>query len=93
MSARASAALRWAQRAFGLWLGLVASAAHACPVCFSAKDEASRQAFFDTTVFLTLLPLAMIGGVIYWIARRSRQLEAEPPEPEAPDAQPGPAAR
>jgi hypothetical protein len=49
----------------------------ACPVCFSAKDEAQRQAFFDTTIFLTLLPLALIGGIAYWIFKRSVSLAAE----------------
>jgi len=63
--------------AVALVVGLGASTAYACPVCFSAKDEAQRQAFFDTTIFLTLLPLVLIGGVIYWVARRSRQLDAE----------------
>jgi hypothetical protein len=70
-----------------------AAVAHACPVCFSAKDEAQRQAFFDTTIFLTLLPLALIGGFIYWAARRVRRLDAEPPEPEAPGVEPERAGR
>jgi hypothetical protein len=70
-----------------------AGAAHACPVCFSAKDEAQRQAFFDTTIFLTLLPLVLIGGFIYWVARRVRRLEAEQSPREAPGATPGRAGR
>lgn len=89
-AARASV---WALRALGLCLGSLASVASACPVCFSAKDEAQRQAFFDTTVFLTLLPLALVGGVIYWIARRARTLDLEQPEAEAPGAQPEPRPR
>jgi hypothetical protein len=84
---------RWALRALAFALCATASVAQACPVCFSAKDEAQRQAFFDTTIFLTLLPLAMIGGVIYWVGRRSRQLEAEQGEVEARDGRQGPLAR
>lgn len=75
------------QCAFGLVLGLSAGVAQACPVCFSAKDEAQRQAFFDTTIFLTLLPLAMIAGIVYWVARRSRELAAEE-QPEPVEQQP-----
>jgi hypothetical protein len=80
-------------RALGLMLGFIAGVAHACPVCFSAKDEAQRQALFDTTIFLTLLPLALIGGFIYWVARRVRRLDGEQPADEAPGAARGPAAR
>jgi hypothetical protein len=82
-----------ALRAFALACGLSASLARACPVCFSAKDEAQRQAFFDTTIFLTLLPLVVIGGFIYWVARRIRRLDAESSEREGRGAAPGPTAR
>ena len=77
-----------AKQAVALVVGLGASTAYACPVCFSAKDEAQRQAFFDTTIFLTLLPLVLIGAVIFWVARRSRQLDAEVEaerQPRAPE--------
>jgi hypothetical protein len=52
---------------------LVPEAAHACPVCFDASDE-NRQAFLATTVFLSLLPLGMVGGVGLWMRRRVKQL-------------------
>ncbi len=48
-----------------LWSG----AAHACAVCVTASER-SRLAFFVTTIFLTLLPLALIGAGLYWLARR-----------------------
>ena len=54
---------------------LVPEAAHACPVCFDASDE-NRQAFLATTVFLSLLPLGMVGGVGLWMRRRVNQLGA-----------------
>jgi hypothetical protein len=47
----------------------------ACPVCFNAKDDAARVAFLATTVFLTALPLLLIGGVISWLARRAAEAE------------------
>ena len=53
------------------------SIAHACPVCFSVKNEGARVAFLATTIFMTALPLVMIGGLIYWFAVRSVELAKE----------------
>jgi hypothetical protein len=61
------------------------SLAYACPVCFNAKDEAGRVAFLGTTLFLTALPLILIGGVIYWVVSRSAAADvAEPPPASEP---------
>ena len=46
-----------------LW---ISGNAEACPVCFSAK-EGTRAAFIGTTIFLSLLPLWMIGGIALWL--------------------------
>ena len=46
---------------------------HACAVCFEANDK-NRAAFFATTIFLSLLPLGMIGGSYLWLRRRARDL-------------------
>ena len=51
-------------------------AASACAVCFSGSDE-SRLAFILTTALLSGLPLAMIGGAVYWVSRRARRREIE----------------
>lgn len=62
-------------RFLALWTILIVNTpwvAYACPVCFSAKDEANRLAFLGTTVFLTGLPIALIGGFAYWALRRLR---------------------
>ncbi|MEO0604924.1 MAG: hypothetical protein AAF211_26060 [Myxococcota bacterium] len=45
------------------------SLALACSVCFDATDE-NRQAFFDATVLLTMLPLLIIGSGVYWIYKQ-----------------------
>jgi hypothetical protein len=60
------AALVWAPRV-----------GHACGVCFTGREDDARIAFIGTTVLLTLLPLAMIGGVTWWLWRRARALELE----------------
>ncbi len=59
--------------------------AFACPVCGADKDDAARQAFFDTTIFLSLLPLAMFGGIVYWFVRRARAAELGEPRVHAQD--------
>lgn len=67
----------------------------ACAVCMSGREEASQWAFIGTTIALSLLPLTLVGGVIWWIRRRLRELEAQEaearlaalrPEPIAPPA-------
>jgi hypothetical protein len=62
--------------------------ASACAVCFSAKNEATRIAFLGTTVFLTALPLFLIGGVIFWLARRIEQAERATAEELVPAVEP-----
>ncbi|MBM4183347.1 MAG: hypothetical protein FJ207_03875 [Gemmatimonadetes bacterium] len=57
-------------------VALVPDAAHACAVCFDGPGE-TRQAFFATTAFLTLLPLGMLAGAGAWLRSRARRLESE----------------
>ena len=45
----------------------------ACSVCTAGRDEANRVAFIATTAFLTILPLLMIGGVVWWLSKRVRR--------------------
>ncbi len=54
-------------------LVLVPDLAHACAVCFDQKEK-NRAAFFATTVFMSLLPLGMAGGLGLWLRRRLRTL-------------------
>jgi len=61
----------------------VADVALACPSCASPLEE-NRQAFVDTTIFLTVVPLAMIGGFVWWLHRKARENEP-PPEIIVPD--------
>lgn len=58
-------------------LAFTADLARACPSCASPLEE-NRQAFVDTTIFLTVLPLAMIGGFVWWLRRRSKEIERAP---------------
>jgi hypothetical protein len=51
--------------------------AYACSSCSSPLEE-NRQAFVDTTVFLTVVPLMMMGGFVWWLRRRIRAMEDVP---------------
>ena len=46
--------------------------AYSCAVCFSGSEE-SLQAYYLTTVFLTLLPVLMLASIGYWIYRKHRE--------------------
>lgn len=66
-----------------LWLP---RAAEACYVCMAGRDEATRFAFVATTGLLTFLPMALVGGLVWWLRRRARQLETEASEDDASGA-------
>jgi hypothetical protein len=51
--------------------------ASACPVCMPEDDE-SRMAFLSTTLFLTVLPLAVVGGALGFLRWRYLQLRRSP---------------
>ena len=42
----------------------------ACAVCTAGREEANRDAFVATAVFLTLLPLFTVGAAVWWFSRR-----------------------
>lgn len=52
---------------------LVPQLAAACAVCFTGRSDETRVAFLVTTGFLTVLPILMIGSVVWWLCRRARQ--------------------
>ena len=54
----------------------VPEAAEACSVCGAAQDDSVREAFLVTTVFLSVLPLLLVGGFAWWLRRRIRELDA-----------------
>lgn len=60
-------------------LATLPDVAHACPVCFDPREE-NRLAFLATTVFLSLFPLGMVGGLGMWLRKRARELRGLPPE-------------
>lgn len=64
--------------------------ASACSVCTPGRDDETRVAFQVTTLFLTVLPLGLIGGVVWWLVRRARSIEQARAEASAgPGSLPG----
>jgi hypothetical protein len=49
----------------------------ACAVCNDPTNQDSQAAFLNMTIFMSLFPLAMIGGVALWLWRRVKALEAQ----------------
>lgn len=45
--------------------------AAACPSC-GVGNGRNKMAFFVTTIFLSLLPLGLIGAGLFWLSRRGR---------------------
>jgi hypothetical protein len=52
----------------GALLLLLPAAAHACAVCGGFADR-NRQAFFNMTIMLSLLPLGLIGAGVWWVRK------------------------
>lgn len=47
-----------------------------CTVCGFGQGE-SQDAFILTTAFMTLVPLIMIGSVVFFIYRRAKRIQRE----------------
>ncbi|MEW6431142.1 MAG: hypothetical protein AB1730_06500 [Myxococcota bacterium] len=67
------------------WLSVVTmllpGAALACPVC-GVPSEQGQGAYLFMTPIMSLLPLALLGGVVAWVVVRVRHADrAEAPAP------------
>ena len=59
----------------GLALLFAPRIAAACSSCFSGRSDETRVAFIATTAFLSAFPLLLIGSLVWWLRRRSLQLD------------------
>ena len=73
----------WLVGLAALPLALAPSLASACAVCTAGRDEENAFAFLMTTIFMSIMPLAAIGTLVFVLWRRIRKLEqeAETPRP------------
>lgn len=55
---------------------LLPRTAQACSVCTAGRDDETNQAFLFSTLFLSVLPLAGLGTLVFVLWRRIRALEA-----------------
>jgi len=53
---------------------LLPDLASACAVCFSGTAQ-TRGAFVATTILLTVLPLALVGGFLWWLRARVQEVD------------------
>lgn len=49
----------------------------ACSVCTAGREEENQLAFLLSTLFMSLLPLIVIGTIVFVLWRRIRKLEQE----------------
>ena len=54
-----------------LWL-LVPAPAFACAVCGLGQNDESAGAFFRGTMLLSLMPLSVIGGIVFYLYRATK---------------------
>ena len=70
---------RFALALFAAAIATWAQSAEACSVCLSAT-EATREAYYLTTVLLMLLPFAFLGALVYWLRKAAgRRGDAQKP--------------
>lgn len=53
------------------------SIAQACAVCSAGRDEENADAFLWSTLFMSAMPLAAIGTLVYVLYKRMQKLEQE----------------
>lgn len=62
-------------------LGLVwaPSVSQACSQCLATRTRANQIAFIATTVFLSVMPLLVVGGIVLWLRKKIREAAAAEP--------------
>ena len=79
MSARRGAGLV----AVALGGPLLPELAAACPMCLSGQGGGTASAFALGSLMLSVMPLAVIGGAVWYIRRRARALQEPVERPAA----------
>ncbi|HTO09472.1 MAG TPA: hypothetical protein VMR86_20645 [Myxococcota bacterium] len=49
----------------------------ACDSCIAASSSAVQWAFITASIFLSVTPLVVVGGFVWWLVRRARRMAAE----------------
>ena len=57
-----------------VWLILIGpGVVEACAVCSAGREDESRTAFIIGTAFMTALPMILVGGLVWWIRKKTRE--------------------
>ncbi len=75
----------WTALVCGLFVALP-RAAWACAVCTGQDDAAFSLAMLKGTALLSLLPLALIGSLVWYLRRRAREIAASGPAPRVQES-------
>jgi hypothetical protein len=54
------------------FLGLFSGVLFACPVCGLASAADNQSSYVSMSVMLSILPLGMMGGMAFWLYRKSK---------------------
>ena len=68
------------RRVVGITASLLTAApasALACPVCALVGTSNNTWAYQAMTALLTLLPLTMVGAIVWWLARLAARADTE----------------
>jgi hypothetical protein len=71
---RAARAL--AAAALAALIAALPQAAAACAVCLTGREDDNQRAFLAGTILLSTLPVALIGGIAWYVRRRAREIAA-----------------
>ena len=69
-----SAPRRFARFALAALVAVLPRAAEACAVCLSGREDDNQRAFLAGTILLSTLPVALIGGIAWYVRRRAREI-------------------
>jgi uncharacterized membrane protein YhhN len=61
---------------------LAPSVSQACSQCLATRTRETKIAFIATTVFLSVMPLLLVGAIALWLRKRVREAEERQPGDE-----------
>lgn len=74
-----------------LAVAVLPAVARACAVCGAGEDDPARGAYVTMTFIISLLPLGMLGGVIGYVAWKTKAAAREAQAAQVADGKATPA--
>ena len=60
------------------------AASEACSQCLATRSRENQLAFIVTTIFLSIMPLVLVGGIVLWLRRQLKAAEERPARASLP---------